>query len=123
MASPLDSTMGIRLVSLFLAAMITGGVKATVICLMICETLHIALFFGGTYRDLIDNFGDFAALAFITWYDWTQLLAGYLSAFIVQMYFAYCIYTLSPKHKIMPIFITILALLQIGGSLYNHSSH
>ncbi|KAJ7842577.1 hypothetical protein B0H14DRAFT_2586299 [Mycena olivaceomarginata] len=86
MASPLDSTMGIRLVSLFLAAILYGmdviqtylclhwytkdhwGVKATI---RICETLHIALFFGGTYRDLIDNFGDFAALAFITWYDWT----------------------------------------------------
>ncbi|KAJ7780764.1 hypothetical protein DFH07DRAFT_439326 [Mycena maculata] len=135
MSSPLDSTMGIWLVSLFLATILYGmgliqaflyfnwytkdhwGVKAVVICLVILETLHITFFFCGTYWILIDHFGDFAALVVITWYDSAQLLAGYLSAFTVQMYFAYCIYALSPKYKIMPMFIAALALLQIGAGL------
>jgi len=127
--------MGIWLVSLFLATILYGmgviqtylyfhwyakdhwGVKAVVIFLMIFETLHITFFFCGTYWVLIDHFGDFAALAVITWYDSAQLIAGYLSAFIVQMYFAYCIYALSPKYKIMPVFIAALALLQIGAGI------
>ncbi|KAF8149721.1 hypothetical protein K438DRAFT_1988744 [Mycena galopus ATCC 62051] len=146
--------MGAWLVSLFLATILYGmgliqaylyfhwytkdhwGVKAVVICLLICETLHITVFFGATYRLLIDHFGDFDALPVTVWYDSVQLLAGYSSIFIVQMYFAYCIYALlrnmrgtnisvvspvyetlmglvNPKYKIMPIFITALALLQI----------
>jgi len=135
MASPLDSTMGIWLVSLFLATILYGmgliqtflyfhwytkdhwGIKTVVIALLITETLHITFFFCGTYWVLIDNFGNFPALAVITWLDSAQLIAGYFSAFIVQMYFAYTIYALSPKYKIMPVFITALALLQIGAGL------
>ncbi|KAJ7305589.1 hypothetical protein DFH08DRAFT_518233 [Mycena albidolilacea] len=141
MASPLDSTMGVWLVSLFLGTILYGmgliqtylyfhwytkdhwGVKAVVICLLICETLQITFFFCATYWLLIDHFGDFNALVVITWHESVQLLAGYLSVFIVQMYFAYCIYALlhnmraNPKYKIMPIFITALALLQIGAGI------
>ncbi|KAJ7797752.1 hypothetical protein B0H14DRAFT_2618607 [Mycena olivaceomarginata] len=87
MASPLDSTMGAWLVSLFLATILYGmgfiqtylyfhwytkdhwGVKAVVICLLICETLHITLYFCATYGALIDHFGDFDALFVITWPD------------------------------------------------------
>ncbi|KAF8170536.1 hypothetical protein K438DRAFT_1982684 [Mycena galopus ATCC 62051] len=140
--------MGAWLVSLFLATILYGmgliqaylyfhwytkdhwGVKVVVICLLISETLHITFFFCATYWVLIDHFGDFNALVVITWYHSVQLLAGYLSVFIVQMYFAYCIYACTkisvvlsvhetlmglvhPKYKIMPIFITALALLQI----------
>ncbi|KAF8188850.1 hypothetical protein K438DRAFT_1513002, partial [Mycena galopus ATCC 62051] len=86
MASPLDSTMGAWLVSLFLATILYGmgliqaylyfhwytkdhwGVKA-VSWFRICETLHITIFFGATYRLLIDHFGDFEALPVTTWYD------------------------------------------------------
>ncbi|KAJ6568653.1 hypothetical protein B0H19DRAFT_1256386 [Mycena capillaripes] len=133
--------MGAWLVSLFLATILYGmgliqtylyfhwytkdrlGVKAVVICLLICETLHITFYFCATYGALIDHFDDFAGLFVITWPDVVQLLAGYLSVFIVQMYFAYCIYDFlhnmqaSPKYKIMPIFITIFALLQIGAGI------
>ncbi|KAJ7477002.1 hypothetical protein B0H11DRAFT_2426576 [Mycena galericulata] len=130
MASPLDSTMGIWLVCLFLASILYGvgliqtylyfhqwytkdhwGVKSIVICLLIFETLHITFYFCGTYWALIDHFGDLPALAVITccpknlltrlglvWLK-AQLLAGYLSAFLVQMYFAYCIYA-REKHAI-----------------------
>ncbi|KAF8170528.1 hypothetical protein K438DRAFT_1613919 [Mycena galopus ATCC 62051] len=84
MASPLDSTMGAVLVSLFLATILYGmgliqaylyfhwytkdhwGVKFVVICLLISETLHITCFFCATYWVLIDHFGDFDALVVIT---------------------------------------------------------
>ncbi|KAJ7476998.1 hypothetical protein B0H11DRAFT_2031557 [Mycena galericulata] len=135
MHSPLDSSLGIMLVSLFLATILYGigltqtflyfqwypkdphGVKAIVICLVAVETLHITFFFYETYALLIDDFGNFAALEYISWSDPVQLLGGYLSAFIVQMYFAYCIYALTPKYKIMPIVIVVLALMQIGGGI------
>ncbi|KAF8961604.1 hypothetical protein BDZ97DRAFT_1191415 [Flammula alnicola] len=46
-----------------------------------------------------------------------QLFATYLSAFIVQMYFAFCIYVLDRKNKIIPGIIAVLALTQIGSGL------
>ncbi|KAJ7766308.1 hypothetical protein DFH07DRAFT_351099 [Mycena maculata] len=131
----LDTTMGIWLVSLFIAAILYGmgviqaylyfhwypndkwGLKVTVICLMVFETLQITLFLVGVYQPLIQHFGDLSAIFRITWVDATQLISGFLSAFLVQMYFAYCIYTLSPKYKIIPVFIVVLALLQIGSGL------
>ncbi|KAF8162182.1 hypothetical protein K438DRAFT_1618522 [Mycena galopus ATCC 62051] len=88
MASPLDSTMGAWLVSLFLATILYGmgliqaylyfhwytkdhwGVKVVVGSrFRICETLHITSFFCATYWLLIDHFGDFDALVVITQYD------------------------------------------------------
>ncbi|KAJ7766302.1 hypothetical protein DFH07DRAFT_769848 [Mycena maculata] len=153
----LDATMGIWLVSLFIATMLYGmgviqaylyfhwypndkwGLKLTVICLMVFETLQITLFLVGVYQPLIQHFGDLSATFRITWY------------------FAYCIYTcegielvpefsltrfvpVSPKYKIIPVFIVrdrfcaeililighglkvVLALLQIGSGLGNLSS-
>jgi len=135
MANPLDSTQGIWLVSLFVATILYGiglaqtylyfhwygkdhwVLKIIVSWLVVLETLHITFFFCGTYSNLVWNFGNFEALNIITWFDSAQLLAGYLSAFTVQMYFAYCIYILRPKYKIVPAFIAALALLQIGAGI------
>ncbi|KAJ7473464.1 hypothetical protein FB451DRAFT_1249334 [Mycena latifolia] len=135
MASPLDATMGAWLISLFLASILYGiallqaylyffwytkdhwGIKTIITSLLIFETLHITLFFYGAYAALIDNFGNFERINEITCTDSTHLAAGFVSAFLVQMYFAYCIYTLSPKYRIMPICIVILALLQLGSGI------
>ncbi|PPQ86136.1 hypothetical protein CVT25_002767 [Psilocybe cyanescens] len=75
-----------------------------------------------TYFYLIDGFGDLKGLEIIYWQDIllqdsVQLLGTFLSAFIVQMYFGYCIYVLDHNNKIVPGIIVVLALTQIGSGL------
>jgi len=88
-----------------------------VILLVSFETLQITLVFAATYSRLITNFGDVAFLWVIIWPDAVQLLAGYLSAFTVQLYFAYSLYILNRKQKFAPILIVILALTSIGAGV------
>ncbi|THU97255.1 hypothetical protein K435DRAFT_965568 [Dendrothele bispora CBS 962.96] len=133
--SPLAPTFGIWLVSLFLATILYGiallqtwlyfhwyssdswAVKSTVIFLLLLETLHICFFFAGTYHALIDHFGLFELLTEISWLDSAQLLLGYLSAFVVQVYFGYRIYLLDKKKIVITGFIMALALTQIAAGL------
>ncbi|KAK7453507.1 hypothetical protein VKT23_011784 [Stygiomarasmius scandens] len=135
MASPLAPTYGIWLVSLFLATILYGiallqtwlyfhwypkdhwGVKSTIILLLVLETLHICFFFAGTYHALIDHFGRFDLLTEISWLDETQLLAGYLSAFVVQVYFGYKIYLLDNKKLFVTGLIMALAITQIAAGI------
>jgi len=131
---PLDSTLGILLISLFLENILYGcgllqtwlyfhwypkdhwGIKMMVILLVIFETLQITLVFAGTYRLLITNFGSYILGPWVTWLE-VQMLAGYLSAFTVQLYFAYSLYILNKKQKLAAILIVILALTSIGAGL------
>ncbi|KAF8197025.1 hypothetical protein BJ912DRAFT_1056116 [Pholiota molesta] len=93
------------------------GIKGMVILLVLIETFQIITFFQITYFYLIDNFGNVPNLLVIYWQDSAQLFATYLSAFVVQIYFGYCIYVLDKKNKIIPAIIVILALTQIGAGL------
>ncbi|KAF9032081.1 hypothetical protein BDP27DRAFT_842724 [Rhodocollybia butyracea] len=135
MVNPLAPTYGIWLVSLWIATMLYGvgvlqtwlyfhwysndhwGVKLTVVFLLLSETLQISCLFGETYVAFVNNFGDKNAIFFVSWLDTTQLLVGFLSAFIVQMYFAWCIFLLNRKQKIVTLLIVVLALTQIGAGL------
>ncbi|TFK37071.1 hypothetical protein BDQ12DRAFT_685763 [Crucibulum laeve] len=112
MVSPLDSTYGIWLVALFLETMLYGAglLQAWLYFHWYSKdhwgTLQITWFFASTYICLIDNFGNFPALLVINW--------RYLSAFIVQLYFAYCIYSLNKKKLVAPILIVILVLVEMA---------
>ncbi|KAF5319383.1 hypothetical protein D9619_008588 [Psilocybe cf. subviscida] len=135
MASPLASTYGAWLVCIWLQTLLQGcgmlqvwlyfhwykndnrGIKAMVLVLLLIETFQSVTFFQVTYQYLIDGFGDFPGLMVVLWQGPAQLFAIYLSAFIVQMYFVYCIYSLNPQNKILPAFITLLAFTQIGSGL------
>jgi hypothetical protein len=88
-----------------------------VIILIILESLQLTLFFASTYRAFIDNFGDPTSLTVITWQDSTQLMSGFLTEFVVQIYFAFCIYSLNRKQIYAPLFIVALALTQIGAAI------
>ncbi|KAF9466348.1 hypothetical protein BDZ94DRAFT_1306339 [Collybia nuda] len=85
----------------------------------VLETLQISFLFSATYKSLIENFGNFSALTVIRWEDSAQLLSGYISAFIVQLYFAYCLYALNKtwKNHIAVILIISLAITQIGAGI------
>ncbi|KAF8957860.1 hypothetical protein BDZ97DRAFT_1924240 [Flammula alnicola] len=136
MGSPLDSTFGLWLVSIWLQTLLQGcgllqawlyfhwyskdhwAIRAMVASLVVVETFQIIVYFQVTYLYFIDDFGSVPGLFIIHWQDSIQLFAMYLSAFIVQMYFAYCIYAfLEKKKKLIPIIIVVLALTGIGSGL------
>ncbi|KDR66698.1 hypothetical protein GALMADRAFT_147744 [Galerina marginata CBS 339.88] len=131
MSSPLDSTYGFWLITLFLQILLQGcgflqawlyfhwyskdhgSIKAMVAALVVIETFQVVTVFQVTYVYLIDGFGNAPGLL----QDSAQLCATYLSAFIVQMYFASCIYVLNKKNKILSSIIVLTAFVAIGSGL------
>ncbi|KAJ6544333.1 hypothetical protein B0H19DRAFT_299840 [Mycena capillaripes] len=104
MSTPLDSTYGVWLVSLFLETLLygmgllqtwiyfsgrpadAGSVKWTVLVVLVLETIQVIFFFRSSYFRFVERFGEIQI--FLIWADSLQLTAAYLSAFIVQLYFA-----------------------------------
>ncbi|KAF8173890.1 hypothetical protein K438DRAFT_2023406 [Mycena galopus ATCC 62051] len=102
MGSPLDSTYGVWLVSLFLETILYGmgvlqtwiyfagrptdlkSVKWTVLVVLVLETIQVVFFFRSSYSRFVERFGQIQLD--LIWADSLQLLAAYLSGFIVQMY-------------------------------------
>ncbi|KAJ7821148.1 hypothetical protein B0H13DRAFT_1920947 [Mycena leptocephala] len=105
------STYGSWMVSLFLETVLYGvgllqaflyfqwwpmddwKIKAPVVAVMFFETVQVTFFFGSTYFRFVVNFG--VLQGDLVWLDSVQLLANYLSAFTVQLYFASQIYRLT----------------------------
>ncbi|KAJ7039387.1 hypothetical protein C8F04DRAFT_1318902 [Mycena alexandri] len=104
MANPLDSTYGAWFVSLFIETILYGmgtlqawiyftgrptdavSVKATVLLVLALETIQVTFFFRSSYFRFVERFG--IIQTDLIWADSLQLLAAYLSAFAVQIYFA-----------------------------------
>ncbi|KAJ7850136.1 hypothetical protein B0H13DRAFT_2360851 [Mycena leptocephala] len=85
-----------------------------VIIVVFLESFQLATLFASTYHYLIDGFGNFPQLLEIYWLSLCQLAAAYLSAFVVQVYFAYSIYRLGSGEKILPFAILICSLAALG---------
>ncbi|KAJ7157253.1 hypothetical protein C8R46DRAFT_1113918 [Mycena filopes] len=135
MSNSLDSTYGVAFVTLFLSTILYGmgmlqaflyfhwypkdrwTLKTLVLIVVVFETLQSALFLAGMYLNLVTNFGNPAGLDVLSWQDSAQLLFGYLSGFIVQMYFGYCIRVLNPRDKIVPGLIWVLGLVSLGAAI------
>ncbi|KAJ7907045.1 hypothetical protein B0H13DRAFT_2332779 [Mycena leptocephala] len=104
MTGPLDSTYGAWFISLFLETILYGmgilqawlyfhwypadgwSTKLSVLLVTTLETVQIVFFFASSYSRFVDHFG--VLQTDIIWQDSLQLLANYLSAFAVQIYFA-----------------------------------
>jgi len=115
MASPLDSTYGVWLVSLWLETMLYGMgvlqtwiyfagrptdvayVKWTVFVVLTLETIQVVFFFRTSYFRFVERFGEIQID--LIWADSLQLLAAYLSAFTVQIYFASRIFKLTEGRR------------------------
>ncbi|KAJ6616983.1 hypothetical protein B0H10DRAFT_2035064 [Mycena sp. CBHHK59/15] len=111
---PLDATYGPWLISLFLETILYGmgalqcwlyfqwwpadgiSIKAPVHVVLALETIQIVFFFRSSYFRFVERFG--IPQTDLIWSDSLQLLANYLSAFTVQMYFASRIYRLTKQH-------------------------
>ncbi|KAF7330199.1 hypothetical protein MVEN_02457000 [Mycena venus] len=136
----LPSTYGAWLISLFLETMLYGiGILQTflyfqwwsndgwsivgpVIVVMSFETIQISFFFRSTYYRFVQRFG--MVQGDLIWSDSLQLLANYLTAFAVQLYFASRIYRLTRESVKMAttssagIYVVILlALVQISAGI------
>ncbi|KAJ6489267.1 hypothetical protein C8R47DRAFT_1215619 [Mycena vitilis] len=111
-APSLPSTYGAWLVSLVVETVLYGfgilqtilyvhwwwhkdgwSVKAPVLIVMLFVTTQIMFFFGSTYFRFVLRFGVFQGD--LIWSDSLQLLANYLTAFTVQIFFANRIYLLT----------------------------
>ncbi|KAJ6472495.1 hypothetical protein C8R45DRAFT_1103941 [Mycena sanguinolenta] len=135
MTSPLTATFGMLLLTLFLQSILYGMgllqawlyflwyqkdgwfIKISVILITLFETAETILFFCATYAYLIDGFGDAQNLTRWNMPIRLVLLTTYLTTFVAQVYFAYCIYRLHPKDKVIPALILILAAVCLGGGL------
>ncbi|KAJ7312506.1 hypothetical protein DFH08DRAFT_447754 [Mycena albidolilacea] len=129
MSSPLDETYGLWLIVFFLESVLFGAgllqthlyflwypkdnwiVKATVLAVVLFETMQTVIFFAGIHFTLIEHFGDFANLAIISWHVGIQLLFLYLTGFVAQAYYAQCLYRLHSRDKILPVIIFICTVL------------
>ncbi|KAJ7631927.1 hypothetical protein DFH06DRAFT_1337448 [Mycena polygramma] len=137
----LPSTYGAWLISLFLETILYGigivqtwlyvqwwwqkdgwSVKAPIIIVMFFETTQISFFFRSTYFRFVQRFG--LVQEDLIWSDSLQLLANYLTAFAVQIFFASRIYRLTRESVRMyrtsavGIYIVILlALTQMSAGI------
>ncbi|KAF9043368.1 hypothetical protein BJ165DRAFT_1484529 [Panaeolus papilionaceus] len=138
MAPALASTYGLWLVSFFLEGVLYGCamlqawlyfhwyhndhrfIRWMILLLVLLETLQMAFVFTGAYLCLITHFGDFEYLQKINWADAAQF-PTYMSTFVVQIYFASCIYRLKKDAKFLPILIVILAVIEVGAGIVHNS--
>ncbi|KAI4524252.1 hypothetical protein K523DRAFT_269778 [Schizophyllum commune Tattone D] len=135
MSSPLDSTYGLWLVSMFIMSILYGigllqswlyfhwysndhvFVKSLVVILLVLETLQISWYFDGTYYYFVEQFGNFQAFTYSPWENSAQLLAAYLSAFVVQAYFAGTVWRLDKGRRWAAVVIMMLALASISAGI------
>ncbi|KAJ7263245.1 hypothetical protein B0H12DRAFT_1103888 [Mycena haematopus] len=139
---PLESTYGSWLISLFLETILYGigilqfflyfqwspkdkwSIKSFVLVVMFFETTQIVFFFRSTHYRFVQRFG--IVEEDLIWSDSLQLLANYLTAFTVQLYFASRIYRLTREAMSMiesrasawgVYVIVLLAVVQMAAGL------
>ncbi|KAJ6467739.1 hypothetical protein C8R45DRAFT_1105854 [Mycena sanguinolenta] len=135
MSSPVASTLGLWLVTLFLTSILYGMgllqaylyffwypkdgwfTKSAVISVVVLETAQIALFFSASYKMFIDGFGQFGPDSILPWEAKVQLLALTLSTFVAQEYFAHMLYLIGNKRIIYPIFVALVAVASLGAGI------
>ncbi|KAF7372140.1 hypothetical protein MVEN_00072900 [Mycena venus] len=115
----LASTYGAWLISLFLETLLYGG---PVVIVTFLETVQITFFFISTYYRFVQRFGE--PPGDLIWSDSLQLLANYLTAFVVQMHFASVIYRLAKKRagirrlsSLVTYPVIVLAFVQISAGI------
>ncbi|KAF7355609.1 hypothetical protein MSAN_01478200 [Mycena sanguinolenta] len=132
MGNSLDGTYGVWLVSLFLETMLYGmgvlqawayfaagptdiaSVKSTVLLVLTLETVQVAFVFRSSYFRFVERFGEIQLD--LIWADSLQLLAAYVSAFVVQLYFMSRIHKLTKgrsKFSLSAFGIYIILLLAV----------
>ncbi|KAJ7066897.1 hypothetical protein B0H15DRAFT_872068 [Mycena belliarum] len=139
MANSLGPTYGVWFVSLFVETILYGigllqgwiyfagrpgdgrSIKSTVMVVLFLETVQVVFFFRSSYSRFVEMFGELQTN--LIWEDSLQLLASYLSAFTVQIFFASRIYQLTKGRGRLSLAaigiytILALALVQISAGI------
>ncbi|KAJ7618568.1 hypothetical protein FB45DRAFT_169226 [Roridomyces roridus] len=113
--NPLAGTYGGWLVALFVETLLYGMgvlqaytyfarlptdpayIKITVLGVLLLETIQMIFFFFLSYDRFVNRFGELQLE--LIWADPLQLLAAYLGAFVVQIYFAHRIHRLTKGRR------------------------
>ncbi|KAJ7695850.1 hypothetical protein B0H14DRAFT_3905340 [Mycena olivaceomarginata] len=135
----MDSTYGAWLIALFLETILYGiGIVQTffyfqwwpddnwtiwgsVTAVMFFETTQILFFFRSTFYRFVQRFGQLQEE--LIWSDSLQLLANYITAFAVQLYFASRIYCLTRESRVYEgsalgtYLVVILAFVQVSAGI------
>ncbi|KAJ7739501.1 hypothetical protein B0H14DRAFT_2990829, partial [Mycena olivaceomarginata] len=120
-AVPLGSLLGPWLIGLVLSSIVFGitclqvylyytkfssrdplSMKIFVAVLMILDIVHATLLTISYYVTSVDNFGDFEAISAAPWSLSAQVVVGVLLSNLVQMFYAFRIWTLSNKSPWLP---------------------
>ncbi|KAJ7086194.1 hypothetical protein C8R44DRAFT_821123 [Mycena epipterygia] len=137
MASPptLASTHGIWLIAAFLASILQGmgllqgflyflwypkdhwSFKATVIVMLVIESIQSAAAISNVYTWFIVEFGDLERLNIIPFQDPLQLTALYLSTFVAQGHFARTIFQLHRQNIVIPILVLLLSMAALASGM------
>ncbi|KAJ7358014.1 hypothetical protein DFH08DRAFT_932332 [Mycena albidolilacea] len=91
--------------------------KFFVAILMGLDTLHLAFLSHSFYSTAVINFGDYTELGKPPWSLLIQIFVGVLLSTLVQLFYAYRIYTISSKSLVFPIIIGICALAELALSI------
>ncbi|KAJ7734729.1 hypothetical protein B0H14DRAFT_3898792 [Mycena olivaceomarginata] len=135
----MDSTYGAWLIALFLETILYGiGIVQTIFhfqwwpddnwtiwgsvtAVMFFETTQILFFFRSTFHRFVQRFGQLQEE--LIWSDSLQLLANYITAFTVQLYFASRIYCLTRESRVYEgsalgtYIVVILAFVQVSAGI------
>ncbi|KAJ7352298.1 hypothetical protein DFH08DRAFT_1078011 [Mycena albidolilacea] len=121
---PLDDFLGAWLIGLIVSAVLYGFtclqvylyytkhsardpafLKSFVAILIGLDTLHLAFLSHSFYSTAVTNFGDYVELGKPPWSLLIQIFVGVLLSTLVQLFYAYRIYTISAKSLVFPIII------------------
>ncbi|KAH9918463.1 uncharacterized protein B0H18DRAFT_210339 [Fomitopsis serialis] len=91
--------------------------KIYVSALMVVDTLHVLLLVISYYHYTVTYFGDIFALAYGYWTLLAEVAVGGLLVTMVQLYFAFRVYTLSGKCTLLPVVISILSICGLALSI------
>ncbi|TFK41524.1 hypothetical protein BDQ12DRAFT_388149 [Crucibulum laeve] len=127
----LTTTFGALLIGTFVSAFLYGAtclqtwhyfqsysdpplIKATVIILLVLETLHSAFCIHAIYYFLVTSYDNPLALLKCTWTAIGSVLVSALIIFLVHLFYAKRVYTVSRKNKIITVAIALLTLAGFG---------
>jgi len=133
---PLDKLLGPWFIGLVVSSVIFGvtclqvymyftkycsrdgtALKAFVGCLFVVEILHLTMLGMSYYETSITNFGDFVQVFKGPWSLRAQIVIGVFLGMLVQMFYAYRIWTLSHKSPYIPVLIIICSLGALSMSI------
>ncbi|KAJ7495300.1 hypothetical protein FB451DRAFT_1213790 [Mycena latifolia] len=81
---------------------------------MILDIVHLVLLTTSYYVTSVTNFGDYRAISTAPWSLQAQIVVGVLLSTLVQIFYAFRVWTLWNKSPYMPAAIVVCSLAQLG---------